>query len=158
MFDREGFAAYVGTKPGANYVTRLGNIESLYDKDIDAEYDKDKCGSLLLYLQGLREAEGISKSERSELSARTSNLRKYIEFKSGSRPSAIQITQQFRECFRDVAVGTKMKRQEIIDLLSERFGTNPSSIIPSDYCYNMKNKGIPENPSSFIKCPYTVKI
>lgn len=60
MFDREGFAAYVGTKSGATYVTRLGNIESLYDKDIDAEYDKDKCGSLLLYLQGLREAEGVS--------------------------------------------------------------------------------------------------
>jgi hypothetical protein len=27
--------------------------------------------------------------------------------------------------------------------VQQRFGTNRSSIIPSDYCYNRRNKGIP---------------
>lgn len=52
------------------------------------------------------------------------------------------IVEQFRECFKDVPVGTRFTRQQIIDMLHEKYGTNETSIIPSDHSYNMTNKGI----------------
>lgn len=52
------------------------------------------------------------------------------------------IVEQFRECFKDVPVGTKFTRKQIIDMLHEKYGTNETSIIPSDHCYNMTNKGL----------------
>lgn len=60
------------------------------------------------------------------------------------------IIDQFRECLKDMPLGTRMKRQEIIDLVHEKFGTNPSSIIPSDYCYNMMNQGISDHHAAFF--------
>lgn len=60
------------------------------------------------------------------------------------------IIDQFRECLKDVPLGTRMKRQEIIDLVHEKFGTNPSGIIPSDYCYNMMNQGISDHHAAFF--------
>ncbi len=40
--------------------------------------------------------------------------------------------------------GKAFSRKEIIDLVLEKYPeTNRSSIIPSDYCYNITNKGIP---------------
>lgn len=52
------------------------------------------------------------------------------------------ITEQYRECFKDVPVGTRFTRQQIIDMLHDKYGTNETSIIPSDHSYNMTNKGI----------------
>ncbi len=52
------------------------------------------------------------------------------------------IVEQFRECFKDVPVGTRFTRKEIIDKIHAQFGTNETSIIPSDHSYNMTNKGI----------------
>ena len=34
---------------------------------------------------------------------------------------------------------------EICLLMSERYGTNPASVIPSDHCYNRVNRGITIN-------------
>lgn len=62
----------------------------------------------------------------------------------------ILIVDQFRECLKDVPLGTRMKRQEIIDLIHNRFGTKPSSIIPSDYCHNMSNQGISDDHAAFF--------
>ncbi|MDB5580299.1 MAG: hypothetical protein JWR80_5475 [Bradyrhizobium sp.] len=40
--------------------------------------------------------------------------------------------------------GTQLSRRDILDLVTTRYpGTNKSSVIPSDYCYNIINKGIP---------------
>ena len=36
----------------------------------------------------------------------------------------------------------EISSQELKTLINVHFGTNPSSIIPSDYCYNRANKGI----------------
>ena len=52
------------------------------------------------------------------------------------------IVEQFRECFKDVPVGTRFTRQQIIDKLRDKYGTNETSIIPSDHSYNMTNKGL----------------
>ena len=53
----------------------------------------------------------------------------------------MKLVEQYRECFKDYPIGTKFTRKEIIDMVNQRFGTNPSSILPSDHCYNMTNKG-----------------
>jgi 5-methylcytosine-specific restriction enzyme subunit McrC len=47
MFDRDRFIAYVGAKSGTTYAADVDNIEKLYGKDVDAEYEKDHCVSLL---------------------------------------------------------------------------------------------------------------
>lgn len=52
------------------------------------------------------------------------------------------IVEQFREAFKDLPIGTRLTRKEIIDTLVKNYGTNPTSIIPSDHCYNMINRGI----------------
>ena len=52
------------------------------------------------------------------------------------------IVEQFRECFKDIPIGTRFTRKQIIDMLHEKYGTNETSIIPSDHCYNMTNKGL----------------
>ena len=39
-------------------------------------------------------------------------------------------------------IGYEISTQELKELVSARFGTNISSIIPPDYCYNRVNKGI----------------
>ena len=39
-------------------------------------------------------------------------------------------------------IGYKISSQELKALLKARFGTNLSSIIPPDYCYNRVNKGM----------------
>lgn len=52
------------------------------------------------------------------------------------------INEQFRECFKDVPIGTRFKRQEIINMLHNEYGTNETSIMPSDHSYNMTNKGL----------------
>lgn len=51
------------------------------------------------------------------------------------------IIDQVRESFKDCRIGTEFTRQDIIDTICEKYGTNPTSVIPSDYCYNMTNKG-----------------
>ena len=42
----------------------------------------------------------------------------------------------------------RISSQELKSMVVSRFGANPSSIIPSDYCYNRVNKGI-----TFLKHP-----
>ena len=38
--------------------------------------------------------------------------------------------------------GKQFRRREIIDLVLKKYpGTNATSVIPSDYCYNMRNEG-----------------
>ncbi len=52
------------------------------------------------------------------------------------------INEQIRECFKDVAIGTRFSRKQIIEMLHEKYGTNETSVMPSDHCYNMTNKGL----------------
>ena len=44
--------------------------------------------------------------------------------------------------------GYEISAQELKHILNKRYGTNESSIIPPDYCYNRVNKGI-----TFTKLP-----
>lgn len=68
-----------------------------------------------------------------------------------SDESRITIADQFRRCFSNTPVNTIFTRQEILEKIGTQFGTNPNRIIPSDFCYNMTNKGKNEmNPNFFI--------
>ena len=60
------------------------------------------------------------------------------------------IIEQFRECLKVIPLGTQLTRQEIIEMIRRKYETKESSIIPSDYCYNMTSKGIPEGHVSFF--------
>lgn len=55
------------------------------------------------------------------------------------------IVEQFRECFKDIPIGTRFTRKQIIDILHGKYGTNEATVISSDNCYNMTNKGLGES-------------
>lgn len=149
MFDKDGFIGYVGEKSGLTYAYGLTRIEALCSVSIDDEYEKDQCASLMSSLDDILAGDSETGAELKKASAQT-KLRKYIEFKEEPFQSKVPIVQQFRECFKDVPIGTRMKRQDIIKRINSQYGTKASSIIPSDYCYNMTNKGIPEDHVSFF--------
>ena len=46
------------------------------------------------------------------------------------------------ELIEDRGHGCEVTAQEICQMMHDRFGTNPGSVIPSDYCYNRVNYGI----------------
>ena len=45
-------------------------------------------------------------------------------------------------CFHNCTIGQEFKCEEIKNILKIKFNANESSIIPSDYCYNITNNGI----------------
>ena len=51
------------------------------------------------------------------------------------------VLDQVRETFQTIALGTEFSTAEIKQMVHSRFHTNPGSVIPSDYSYNMTNKG-----------------
>ena len=46
-----------------------------------------------------------------------------------------------RETFCNAPIGSTFTTAEIKHMVSTKYGCNKSSIIPSDYSYNMTNKG-----------------
>lgn len=51
------------------------------------------------------------------------------------------VLDKVRQTFRNVEIGTEFTTAEIKQMVATRFNVNPGSVIPSDYCYNMTNKG-----------------
>lgn len=51
------------------------------------------------------------------------------------------IIEKVRDTFINCEIGTVYLRSEIIEMVHSKHGINRSSIIPSDYCYNLVNKG-----------------
>jgi len=57
----------------------------------------------------------------------------------------LRIQDKVSSVFRN-KIGEEFLREEIIDLVVNAYpGTNRSSVIPSDYCYNLINAGIAFN-------------
>ena len=46
------------------------------------------------------------------------------------------------DTFKDTPINTELTRSEIIRRVTEKHECNPTSVIPSDYCYNRLNNGI----------------
>ena len=51
------------------------------------------------------------------------------------------ILEKIKEYFLNCEIGEIFTRNEIIEMIHKEYGINKSSIIPSDYCYNISNKG-----------------
>jgi hypothetical protein len=70
-------------------------------------------------------------------------LRQNIKKKECGRGTEIKIKDKILSVFQD-RIGEKFSREEIIDLVVIAYpGTNRSSVIPSDYCYNLINATLP---------------
>ena len=51
------------------------------------------------------------------------------------------ILDEVRETFKNTELETEFTTAEIKEMVYLKFGRNKSSVIPSDYSYNMTNKG-----------------
>ena len=51
------------------------------------------------------------------------------------------ILDEVRETFKNVELETEFTTAEIKQMVYLKFGRNTRSVIPSDYSYNMNNKG-----------------
>lgn len=54
--------------------------------------------------------------------------------------------EKVRDTFVNCKKGTIFSTREIIDKVILKHGGNRGSIIPSDYCYNLTNKGKTDDP------------
>lgn len=50
--------------------------------------------------------------------------------------------EEVLKTFEDFEIGTEMTTSEIKRFVYLKFGRNPESVIPTDYCYNRFNDGI----------------
>lgn len=100
-FARQEFMTYMHTVKGNNnpgaYANGLGNIEKLLSVDIDAEWEKDMCGSLYQLLQALRKnPEKIGKNEHS-VRQYAMNLKKYIEYREWKKTGSVTVKNSIKE-------------------------------------------------------------
>ena len=51
------------------------------------------------------------------------------------------VLDEVRDTFRNINCETEFTTSEIKEMVYNRFGRNKGSVIPSDYSYNMNNKG-----------------
>ncbi|MBR5496584.1 MAG: hypothetical protein IKV76_01205 [Clostridia bacterium] len=51
------------------------------------------------------------------------------------------VINEVRCTFAKTKYGTEFTTEEIKQKVYDKFGRNKGSVIPSDYCYNMTNKG-----------------
>ena len=80
MFERKGFAEYVGGTSGNSYASGLANIESIYNVDIDIEYKKDRCAALLSKIESDKKRKDLSGNELHYRRNYFSHLKKYVEY------------------------------------------------------------------------------
>ena len=78
MFDRQGFAAFVGGNVGATYAAGLASIERIYGVDIDREVEKDKCSHTLSLIEADKQTR--SGNERHDRQNWMAHLRKYLVY------------------------------------------------------------------------------
>lgn len=62
-----------------------------------------------------------------------------------------QIEQYVVKIIAQYGLGHSISGQDIKTDLVTRYKTNPSSILPADYCYNRLNKGIDKNKTAYFE-------
>lgn len=104
---------------------------------------KDKM--IILFDQGRHEAmvpHNQLAAALLEYIAKVQEVQSELASEDRTQESALSILEKVKDTFKDCAIGTVLTRQEIVDKVVLKYGCNPSSIIPSDYCYNRLNNGI----------------
>ncbi|WP_290487790.1 MULTISPECIES: AAA family ATPase [unclassified Akkermansia] len=82
MFERKNFMVYVGEKSGASYVSGLSKIEEIYKVNVDAEFSKDECSTLLDRIKHDKKRTDLEPKERKKRSDWASHLKRYIAFRT----------------------------------------------------------------------------
>ena len=86
MFDKDGIKKYLGGNSGNSYAAGLTNIERKYSPvNIDAEFEKDECATLLTTLEKAKFEPNLEPKEKSQRQDNYSHLKKYIYFKRYKR-------------------------------------------------------------------------
>lgn len=62
----------------------------------------------------------------------------------------MKIFDQIKEVLKEYNVNDFVTLQEMQNILKMRYGTKPSSVILSDFCYNRYNNGIPFKNHIFV--------
>ena len=108
MFDKDGIKRYVGGNSGNSYSAGLANIERKYAPiDIDHEFEKDECSTLLSKLEKAKFEPNLEQKEKSQRQDNYSHLKKYICFKRYKRFIAwLSRQQQKNDVSRSYAEGT----------------------------------------------------
>ena len=53
----------------------------------------------------------------------------------------VTVIDEVRETFKNTKIGEEFTTEEIKQMVHHKFGRTQGSVIPSDYSYNMTNKG-----------------
>ena len=108
-------------------------------------YQQDLAAMLRVTKEYICNLEGGVRSPSNTMRALLDCLEKQVskenvKVKGGRRMS---IREKIYQTFQ-VRTGQEFSRQEIIQRVARQFPeTNEVSVLPSDYCYNLYNKGIP---------------
>ena len=82
MFSRDEFISYVGSASGSSYAAGLKNIEKLYNINIDAEYERDRCVDILAKIEADKKRSDLSENELHNRQNYYSHLKRYVEFRT----------------------------------------------------------------------------
>jgi hypothetical protein len=108
---------------------------------------------LVDFLRGKKDNEFLNYFADEEIQQSTvAKSEKEPELKEEAKPqrpnassgTSSEIWNKLRKVFVPHHIGAKLTRKQVIDMVEAAYhGTNRSSVIPSDYCYNIVNNGIP---------------
>ena len=97
---------YVGEKSGASYVSGLSKIEEIYKVNVDAEFSKDECSTLLDRIKHDKKRTDLEPKERKKRSDWASHLKRYIAF----RTEITRIVPSVQNCSSRHAVPGALRR------------------------------------------------
>ncbi len=72
----------------------------------------------------------------------SNNLIRNVDDSVPNKKFTSAVLNEVVKTFKNTPINTVFSRAEIIHLVTSKYNRNPSSIIPSDYCYNRLNNGI----------------
>lgn len=97
---------------------------------------------LIQFLTGRKDTEFLEYFDKEPIPSTTSSL-PVSKRSTPSNSGITKISEKLYDLFASHRLGEIFTRKEIIDMVVAVFpGTNKTSVIPSDYCYNIINAGI----------------
>ena len=99
MFDKEGIKNYVGPASGNSYMSGLSGIETVFETNIDREFDKDRCRRLLRRLEEYKNERGIEPAQKHQRQNWQSHLKKYVEYRNKKAAEDLTPAMYLRDAF-----------------------------------------------------------
>lgn len=125
----------------ASFLHEKGDVDLL--ARIAADFDAGQEEASQRFINGKRDRPAGDQTQSSGGPSIPSN-RPDDRLRQSGEGKKVTIKDKILHTFQNVAIGTKFSRSSIIQHVIDHFpDTNRSSVIPSDYCYNIVNQGIP---------------